>query len=439
MLGSLRSKALGAVRSEFGRNAAWFAALSAGERVIAVIQTIVIARVLGITDYGVYGFLFGTIGFVASVAGLQMGLTATVYISRYKVAEKARAAAVIAIVQRFGLIVALVSFAVVVPFSHRISDLLLGSSQYQLSVAMGTLLIGATIVSGVQDGIAQGFEMFRALAKLKVITSLLTLLSIYPVASHFGLDGVLAVVVAGLALKFTILARAVTQARSAADIPAAGAGETLGHLLTTFALPSMTVSLAVGFVTWLGTFLLSRMPSGFDELAFVNTGLQWRGPVLLLAATLGGVAIPAFSQLAGRRDLAGAARLRRSLLIVNLGIAVALAVPIVAVSGLLLKLYGAGFEAGKEAFAVIVLSSVPTVIANVYMQELVGSARMWRQLWLHTPFLVVMTLAFALLVPRYYAVGYAYSLLAGSLVFLSHVLLAIVTDARRSGRAASEH
>lgn len=434
--GNFRAKALAAAKTEFGRNATWFTLLSAAERLLAVIQTVVVARVLGITEYGVFGFLFGTIGFIGSVVGLQMGLTATVYISRYKAAEKKRAAAVIAIVKWYGLMAALVSLIVAVPLSHQLSLLLFGSAQYQSAVMIGALLMGASIVSGVQDGVAQGFEMFRSLAKLKVAASLVTLLAIYPMAIGFGLDGVLVVITLGLALKFTILERSIARARFAADIPADGAGESLWHLVTTFAFPSMAASLAVGFVMWWGSYLLSTMPSGFDELAFVNTGLQWRGPILLLAATLGSVAIPAFSKLAGRHDHAGAATLRRSLLLVNLAIAVVSAVPIVAGAGLILRLYGTGFEVGREVFAVIVISSVPAVIGNVYMQELVGAGRLWRQLWLHTPFLVVTMISFFVLVPRYQATGYAYSLLAGSLVFISHILLATSWDAHRLGRPA---
>ena len=93
-------------RSEFGRNAFWFTALSAFDRVIAVVQTVVISRTLGITEYGVYGLLFGTIGLVASIVGMQMGLTATVFVAKFRVSDKAKAAAVISIVGRFGLIVA---------------------------------------------------------------------------------------------------------------------------------------------------------------------------------------------------------------------------------------------------------------------------------------------------------------------------------------------
>ncbi len=183
--------------------------------------------------------------------------------------------------------------------------------------------------------------------------------------------------------------------------------------------------------------MLSRQPAGFSEVAIANTGLQWRGPVLLLAATLGGVAIPAFSMLGARGDVSGSTRLRRKLLLVNLGVALLVAAILIAGSGLIMQVYGSEFAEGRLAFVVILLSTVPTVLANVYMQELVGAGRMWRQLWLHTPYLAIMASGFALLVPRYQAAGYAYALLLGSVVFLSHVLVATMSESRQSTRQES--
>ena len=89
-----------------------------------------------------------------------------------------------------------------------------------------------------------------------------------------------------------------------------------------------------------------------------------------------------------------------------------------------MQLYGDGFADGRLAFSIIALSTVPTVVANVYLQELVGAARMWRQLWLHGPFIGALGAGFLLLVPRYHALGYSLSLLLGSIVLLGSVLIA---------------
>lgn len=424
--------------SEFGRNAIWFTGLSAFERVIAVIQTILISRALGITEYGVYGLLFGTIGFIASVAGLQMGLTATVFVAKYRVAEKAKAAAIITIARRFALIIAVFVVLVAAPFSETLSELLLGSARYQVPILLGIVFVGSTILSGVQDGIAQGFEIFGTLAKLKITTSALTLALIYPAAKHFGLIGVLCVILSGLFLKYLILELLVRRSRSDHQIPGSGSGVSFVRLISDFAFPSMAVSLAVGFVTWMGLFLLSKQAAGFDGVAIVNTGLQWRGPVLLLAASLGSVAVPAFSRLEGGSDTAGSRKLRRTLILVNLAVSAAASVLVVAGSGFVMNLYGSGFAQGRLAFCLIVLSTVPTVVANVYMQQLVGAARMWRQLWLQVPYLIVLAGGFLILVPRYDSMGYSVSLLMGSLILLSNVLLMDCLEARRHARAGGK-
>ncbi|MBA2237814.1 MAG: oligosaccharide flippase family protein, partial [Lysobacter sp.] len=101
--------------SRFARDSFLLTGVTAVERVAALLQTILIARALGIVEYGIYGLLFTSIGFVASIAGLQMGLTATVLVARYRDTEKAKAAAVIGNVTRFALLVALAFWVLSLP------------------------------------------------------------------------------------------------------------------------------------------------------------------------------------------------------------------------------------------------------------------------------------------------------------------------------------
>ena len=44
-------------QSEFRRNALWFTGLTGFQRVAAMVQTILIARALGITEYSSYGLM----------------------------------------------------------------------------------------------------------------------------------------------------------------------------------------------------------------------------------------------------------------------------------------------------------------------------------------------------------------------------------------------
>ena len=423
--------------TELRRNAFWFTALTGFQRIFSMVQTILIARALGITEYGVYGLLFGTIGFVASVMGLQMGLTATVFIARYREYEKEKASAVIQICSRFGWMVSIGLLIVAVPFVSSIGIYLLSSSGYEFAVLLALIFIVISIVSGIQDGIAQGFEQFAILAKVNVVSALLVLAVITPAASGFGLNGVLLTILIGVVLKFIVLQWEIQRIRKKDAIPRVGSGVSFGNLIGQFALPSMLVSLGLGAVTWLGMFMLSRQAAGFNGVAIANTGLQWRGPVLLLTSAIGTVAIPAFSRLSGAGDVKTSLRLRRKLALLSMLVSGSVGFIVMVASGLIMSVYGKEFLSGRVAFSLIVLSSVPMVIANVYMQELVGKGEMWRQLWLHIPFLLIMALSFFLLIPHYFTVGYAVSLMVGGIVLLISVVVSDLFKPAASSRISS--
>ncbi|MDQ3269078.1 MAG: oligosaccharide flippase family protein [Pseudomonadota bacterium] len=405
--------------SRFARDSFLLTGVTAVERVAALLQTILIARALGIVEYGIYGLLFTSIGFVASIAGLQMGLTATVLVARYRDTEKAKAAAVIGNVTRFALLVALAFWVLSLPFAGELSAWLLRSPDYATAILLGCVFIGASLLSGVQDGIAQGFEDFRAVAVSRFVAAAVTLAAMYPAALAAGLNGVIAAILAGVLLKAILLQRVIRAHRVALSIPRRGSGVPFRGMVLGFSLPSMLASMILGGVIWWGSFLLSRLPSGFESVALVNTGLQWRGPVLMLAASLGSVAVPIFSRLAGQGGGQDAERFRRRMLWLNGVAAVLVSVMIIVLSGPLLGLYGSEFRGGSLIFAILVATTVPMVLANVHMQELVGAGLMWRQLALHVPMVLVMGLGFALLIPRMAGLGYAIATAVASVVFVA--------------------
>jgi O-antigen/teichoic acid export membrane protein len=232
-------------------------------------------------------------------------------------------------------------------------------------------------------------------------------------------------------LKCVLLERAIWRHRAEAQIPRRGVDVSITSLVTNFALPSLAVSLLLGYVLLFGLLFMSKPEGGFDAVAIITLATSWRGPVLLLTASLGGVAVPAFGRLAGAADTRGARRLRRKLSLVNLAISSAASLIMVALSGVIISIYLPGYVDGRTAFCLMVLATIPSVVANVYLQELVGAARMWRQLWLHGPYVIALATSFYFLVPRYQALGYAASVLIGSSVLLAHVIAADWVEGRR--------
>lgn len=410
-------------QSAFAKNAFYLTGITGVERVAALVQTVLIARTLGITEYGIYGLLFSTIGFVASVMGLQMGLTATVFVARYREHEKAKAGAVIRYVTLFVALMSAAFLIVTLPFAVPLSHWLLKSSGYAFALAIGCLFVVGSLMSGIQDGVAEGFEDFRAVAIARLVGTVLSLAAIYPAAILYGLDGVLVALLAGTVVKYAILAVVIARHRRGEHIPRrSGHGEhgiSFFKLIRDFSLPSMLVNLLTGAVMWTGMYLLSRQAAGFAAVAIVNVGLQWRGPILLVTGALGRVAVPVFSRHEGAADAAGSQRFKRKLMRLNAVAVVAVVVVLLAASHLILSLYGKDFHAGTWVFAILVVATIPKVLADVHMQDLVGHGRMWRQLTLYLPLIATALVGFLALIPTLGGVGYALTMLAAASIFFS--------------------
>lgn len=399
------------------KNMSWLTLVSGFERIVAVLQTVLIARALGITEYGIYGLIFGTIGLTASVAGLQMGLTATVFVARYRDTEKSKATYVISFVNNFGLGVAALFLLCTIPFANTLTIWLIGPSGSYLAIVAGCLLVAFSIISGVQDGVIQGFEDFRSVALARLVTTVVTLIFIYPVGIQFGLVGAMATILAGLFIKYILLTRKLKWHARSFNLPAIGKGLRGRDLMWGFSVPSMLVSLMAGAIGWGGTFMLSREAAGFDALAVVNTGLQWRGPIFLLTSAVSSVAIPALSRHFQADNDKAIREMQQKVLLFNGGFAIITSVGMIALSPFILSLYGTGFSDGVLVFSLVVLSAVPQVLVGVYLQQLVAKGLMWQQLFLHLWLVVPLSIGFIVMIPRLHSKGFAIANLMAWFIF----------------------
>lgn len=417
------------------RNTSWLTLISGVERVAGVVQTVLIARALGITAYGVYGLIFGTIGLTASIAGLQMGLTATVFLARYRDTEKSKAAFVIAFVNRYGCAVALLFLLGSIPYVGPISTWLIGISGSEMPIVAGCLLVAFSIISGIQEGVIQGFEDFRSLAFARLVTTFVTLACIYPASVEFGLLGAMAVVLLGMLVKYVMLTRKLGAHIRNNNLPKKGEGLLGRELMWGFSLPSTLVSLLAGAIGWGGTFVLSRQTHGFDALAIVNTGLQWRGPIFLLTTAVSSVAIPAISRHYQAANHTAIGQMHRKVILFNGAFALVTSATLMAISPLILPLYGPGFADGTLVFSLLVASAVPQVIAGVYLQHLVAKGQMWQQLCLHLWLVVPLGIGFATLIPRFHGEGFALVNFVAWGIFATALVLSARTAPRLSTNA----
>ena len=392
---------------QFVSGIAWTMAATGVERGVALGQTIIIARLLGIEAYGRYGLLFVTVGLVSSVAGLQLGLTATVHISRSRISEPSRAVAVVRLCEIVSAAMALGAFGVLWFYPSLFATALPGDG-YSDALLLAGIMAVAGVVSGVQDSVLQGFEQFNTLAVIKTTTAVVGL----GLVLMLGRPGDLASVLLPLALASIVRLGAVLVMKELlmrregahASLAAIWAAR---QVLWSVSLPSGLASLIGGLANWYGLVLITKLPSGLEEVAILTTGQQWRGMVLFATSVLASVAIPMMARMSESGDRAGVRKIHQLSLAANMLFGVGVVAVVGVATGPILAAYGKGFNGSHLVFWLMVASAVPMSYLNVLLQYLVSHGRMWLQLLQYGVSNAVLVIGYVISIAYWGSLGFA--------------------------------
>jgi Na+-driven multidrug efflux pump len=156
-----------------------------------------------------------------------------------------------------------------------------------------------------------------------------------------------------------------------------------------FSLPSGLLSLLLGMSTWIGNYYLTREPDRLKDMAIINTGVQWRTPILVVMASLSSAILPMLGRYLGTANHAQTNRLQRYHILLNTGTALAFSAVAILCSGWILAAYGPAFRSQQLLFSLFLVALVPTAYVTARQQELVASGRMWMQFLLSIPFAAI--------------------------------------------------
>ena len=373
------------------RGVGWLFSSAMIERGAALVQTVLIARAIGDMDYGRYGLLFATIAAWSPIVSLQLPYSIVYFVARFQTRDPAQAGAIVLLGQRLTLATTLAALAAAVLLADPLSQGLFDASGYGVAIVLSGVILFATVQAGLSDALLQASERFRTLAVARVSTAIVGLAlvgAVYLAAPT--LNAVLAAVAAGALIRLiavAIPARAIGR-RLVAHNSFRSALEFLPQILH-FALPSGLLSVLTGWSLWAGSYYVTRSAIGFHELAVINTGVQWRTPILVVMASLSSAILPMLGRFIGDDDHGETRRLQRYHIAINLGAALAFSAIAIAASSVILGWYGPGFQGENFLFGLFLIALVPTAYVTARQQELVAGGRMWFQLLLFAPFAAI--------------------------------------------------
>lgn len=364
------------IGSRIAKGAFWSLTGSVVSQGLMLLASIVVARILGKTEYGELGMVRSTVNMFAVFAGFGLGLTATKYIAEFRTKDKIKTAKIIGLTTLFaggmGGIIA-IAILIAAPF---LAAKTINAPHLVNEIRLGAVMLFFSALNGAQTGTLAGFEAFKTIAKASLLSGLLA----FPIQIGFTLLLGLPGSVIGFGLNFLILwiLNFISVRKEAfkfdIHIQFKNSWEEW-PVLYKFSLPALLSGILVSPVMWACNAMLVNQPRGYDQMAIFDASNQWRSAILFIPAVLSQIVLPLLSGSAYNQNQFN--RILKLNVAVNFSISLIMALGISLFSGIIMRSYGVGFNEGRMVLIILAFSTVLISINNVIGQAIAGKGRMW--------------------------------------------------------------
>lgn len=372
------------------------------------IASILAARILGREVFGEMAFIQNTGLMVGGIAAVGLGSTATKYIAELRATDRERVGRILGLSLIVTLITGALCAVLLLVAGPSLANSGLKAPQLATSIRIGSLFAFFVTINGYQTGALIGFEAFRRLAWVALWQGVLQIVSMYFLASHFGLLG------ATWAMVFAIFAWwALNAWMLRLECSEAHISVTLSriweerNLFVSFALPAALSGVIGGVALWASNLIVTRQPRGFEEIALFSAANSFRVAALFVPGVLSRVAAPLLCRLTGEQDTGGYLRVFR----LNLIFSVAVVAVIGAIIGFgarpLLDLFGKSFMAGDSVVAALMLAAVAEVMGIALFQVLFSHGKIWLHISIQLIWASILCIGAIFLAPHLGALGLA--------------------------------
>jgi O-antigen/teichoic acid export membrane protein len=396
----------------------WSLASSIVQTLCGMAISVFCGRYLGREGFGELSMLRSTALLLAALAGSGFGTAATKFAAEYRQADPDRTGRLIGYLRficvSLGSAIAVLCFF----FSNPIADFGLNARNLAHSLQIAGLFVPFHMLLTLQAAILGGFEAFRYMALLAALDGLLVVAVVPAGTLLLGVDGALwsyvVVAVVGCLTRRSALA---SECRRNGIRVRGGFQRAELRVLCNGTTPFVIL-----WIVWQGADWLARLPvahqmEGYAELGVFTAALSWCNLVMFLPQQLSAPGLPILANLLAAGEARGFRRTAYTMWLSCAGLAVVTAIPLIALSKVILSWYGPGYSDDWLAMVLLVSAFAMSGVARVPALLLIVSGRAWSHcgitlLWGAT----LCTTAIAL--REHGAVGLALSYLLAYIVYL---------------------
>lgn len=387
-------------------------------RGLALVSSIIFARILGRQDFGKFGMIQSTAGMFGNFSGLGLGLTGTKFVAELRQTDPLRAGRIISLAAAVAAITGLLSGVVLFVLAPWMAAKTLASPDLAGYLRIASLLLLYGALTGAQSGALSGFEAFKTIARVNLIAGVAAFPIMVLAVWRWGLAGAVWGLVISQVINWGLNAWALRSESARWKVPIVfkGCFQEI-HILGTFSLPAYLSGLLLGPASWICATILVQQPNGYDEMGTFNAANQWRQIILFIPNTILGSALPVMTNLFGQNQFQSLKRVLKTNLLLNTSITAVLAALVALLSPWIMAVYGSRFVEGSFLLIIIAMVCVLDSGTTVLSYLLISSNRIFTHLGLFAFWALSLVSCSWLLVPRMAGKGLALSYLAAQIVY----------------------
>ncbi len=382
------------------KNSSWLFFGTFLSKTFLLLATIIVARIIGKSEYGEFGIIRSTVSMFMAFAELGLGLTATKFVSEYKKTAPEKVGKIISLSNVFSIFFGLFFTVLIIFFSKEIA-VSIKASHLDGSIKISAIILFFSVLNGIQNGVLVGLESYKSLAKNNIVSGFLSLVFQVLGAYQFGLNGL----ILGFGFHFLILyILNLFSIRKLLDSSFkiklfSKKNFTELDILWKFSLPAVLSGILVNPIIWLSNYFLVNQPNGYNEMANFDIGNQWRLTILFIPTILAQIALPMLTKNLKDRDNYKDVFYQN--LKINFIVSTFFVIGIVFLSPLILKLYGDQYKDAIGAFIVIMITTGILAINNVVGQVLASKSKMWLAFFINLIWGSIMVFCSYILIVRF--------------------------------------
>ena len=364
--------------SRLVRGSFWSLMGSVVSRGLALVATVLAARLLGKSSYGELGIIQSTVAAFGTLAGFGMGTTATKCVAEFRLTDPNKAGRVIGLCSIVAWTMSSILAVVLLVLAPWLSRSLLSAPHLTEYLQASCVLLLLTGINGAQNGTLAGFEAFKTIARVSAAVGFMSLPLVVGGAYAFGLPGVVAGLILAQAIGcfMNFLAVRREAVRHGVQISYSSLKPETS-VIWQFSIPAVLGILLISPMNWLCNGMLVRQPQGYGQMGALTAANQWFGALTWLPYMLSGVTLSMLSERLGASDGVGSIKLLRASILAN----AAVAIPVAAIGSLLspyiMRAYGTEFRAEWPTLVAMLLAAAAAAVQIPIGVIIAASNRMW--------------------------------------------------------------